>query len=201
MLTNRGRHNTADSKALPSEPRGPSDFEASVFAAVRGTLPFSGTAVVGQRETLNTMSRLAAVSILFVVCTATLTLLMRSSPPMNDFETLQGLWKIQSSMTNRQTVHEAATHYLITGNSMKEIVPDFVDDGKLRTTFVLDDSASPKRLTETLDYNGPDGPPDPNPIIIRYLYRLNGDTLVLCSVPMEEFPDEISDEYSIKTLA
>lgn len=132
MLTNRGRHNTADSKALPSEPRGPSGFEASVFAAVRGTLPFSGTAVVGQRETLNTMNRLAAVSILFVVCTATLTLLMRSSPHMNDFETLQGLWKIQSSMTNRQRVHAAATHYLITGNSMKEIAPDFVDDGKLR---------------------------------------------------------------------
>ena len=83
---------------------------------------------------------------------------------------------------------------------MKEIVPNFVSDGKLRTTFVLDDSASPKRLTETLDYNGPDGPPDKNPIILRYLYRVHGETLILCSGAFGTFPDEISDEYSIKTL-
>lgn len=135
-----------------------------------------------------------------VAAVAALTLLLRLSPKMNDYELLQGLWKIQSCTSQGRSVHPAATHYLITGNSMKEIVPDLVDDGKLRTTFVLDESASQKRLTETLDYNGPDGPPDPNPIILRYLYRLDGDTLVLCSGPFEEFPDDISNEYSIKML-
>ena len=83
---------------------------------------------------------------------------------------------------------------------MKEIVSGFVDDGKLRATLVLDESASPKRLTETLDFNGPDGPPDPNPIILKYLYQLDGDTLILCSGALGEFPAEMSEMYSIKTL-
>lgn len=120
---------------------------------------------------------------------------------MNDSETLQGLWRIQSLTSQGQPVHVSATHYLIKGNSMKELVPDLVDEGKLRTTFVLDESTSPKRLTKTLDYNGPDGPPDPDPIVLRYLYRLEGDTLILCSGEFGKFPAEISDAYSIKTLA
>lgn len=146
------------------------------------------------------MKRPAVISLLAVAAVAALTLLLRSSPQMNDSEMLQGLWKIQSSTSQGRPVHESAMHYLITGNSVKEIVPDFVDDGKLRTTFVLDESVSPKRLTETLDYNGPDGPPDPSPIILRYLYRLDGDTLILCSGAFGEFPDEISDKHSIKRL-
>jgi uncharacterized protein (TIGR03067 family) len=140
-----------------------------------------------------------AISVLAVAVVVVVALKL-SSPQMNDSEALQGLWRIQSSTSQGRPVYESATHYLITGNSMKEIVPDFVDDGKLRTTFVLDESASPKRLTETLDYNGPVGPPDPNPIVLKYLYRIDGDTLVLCSGTFGLFPDEISDEYSIKTL-
>jgi len=119
---------------------------------------------------------------------------------MNDSDLLQGLWKIQSSTSRGQPVQESATHCWIRGNSIQEIVPDLVDDGKLRSTFVVEESASPKRLTQTLDYNGPDGPPDPNPIILRYLYQLNGDTLTLCSGAFGEFPDEISDDYSVVTL-
>lgn len=137
---------------------------------------------------------------MFAATEVILTLLLRSLLQMNDSEMFQGLWKIQSSTLRGRPVHESATHYLIAGSSMKKIVPDFVDDGKLRTTFVLDESVSPKRLTETLDYNGPDGPPDPNPIILRYLYRLDGDTLLLCWGALGEFPDDISNEYSIKTL-
>jgi uncharacterized protein (TIGR03067 family) len=147
------------------------------------------------------MKRTPAVfAILAVAAVAVVTLLLPWSPQMNDSEALQGLWRIESSTSQGRPVHEAATHYLIVGESMKEIVPDFVDDGKLRTKFVLDESASPKRLTETLDYNGPNGPPDPNPIILRYLYRLDGDTLILCSGAFGTFPDEISDKYSMKTL-
>jgi hypothetical protein len=44
----------------------------------------------------------------------------------------------------------AANHYLIAANSMKEIVPDLVDDGKLRSTLVVDESASPRCLIEIL---------------------------------------------------
>lgn len=119
---------------------------------------------------------------------------------MSDSELLQGLWRIQSSTSRGQPVQESATHCWIQGNSIKEIVPDLVDDGKLRSTFVVEESASPKRLTQTLDYNGPDGPPDPNPIVLRYLYRLEGDALILCSGAFGEFPDEISDAYSIVRL-
>lgn len=119
---------------------------------------------------------------------------------MNDSDALQGLWRIQSSTLRGDPVGGAATHYLIAGNSMKEICPDWVDEGKLRTTFVLDETAWPKRLTKTLVYNGPDGRPDRNPIILRYLYHLDGDSLSLCSGPYGAFPDDISDEYAIETL-
>lgn len=128
------------------------------------------------------------------------TKISNAETKLNDTEKLQGLWKIQSTTSRGQSVQESATHYLITGNSFKEIAPDFVDEGKLRATFTLDESTSPKRLTETLDYNGPDGPPDPNPIIVRYLYRLEGDTLTLCSGASGRFPDNFSDDYLIKTL-
>jgi len=119
---------------------------------------------------------------------------------VNDFEALQGLWQVHSSTFEGRPVDESATHYVISGKSMREIVPDLVDDGSLRSTFILDESTAPKRLTLILDYNGPDGPPDPNPIVLRYLYRLDGDTLTLCSDEFGEFPLSICDDYSIMTL-
>lgn len=119
---------------------------------------------------------------------------------MNDFEALQGLWQVHSSTFEGRPVDESATHYVISGKSMQEIVPDLVDDGSLRSTFFLDESTAPKRLTLILDYNGPDGPPDPNPIVLRYLYRLEGDTLTLCSDEFGDFPLSICDDYSIMTL-
>lgn len=120
---------------------------------------------------------------------------------MNDSEALQGLWRIESSITRGRPVGEAGTHYLITGNSMKQIIPNYVPDGTFRMTFELDEAASPKRLTKRLDYNGPNGPPDPNAIVLRYLYQLDGDTLILCSGLAGICPDRISDdEYSVLTL-
>jgi uncharacterized protein (TIGR03067 family) len=119
---------------------------------------------------------------------------------MSDLEALQGLWRIQSMTSGGNEVGALATHYLIVGDSMKEIVPSDVDDGKLRTSFVLDESTSPRRLTLTLDYNGPDGPPDPDPIVVAYVYRLERDMLTLCSGIMGEFPDDLSDEFSITVL-
>lgn len=118
----------------------------------------------------------------------------------NDFEKLQGLWRIESSTLQGQPAHDPATHYLIEGNSIRDFVPDLVDTGELRTTFVLDESVNPKRLTQTLDYNGPNGPPDPDPIILRYLYRLEGNKLILCLGTMNTFPASISDEYRVTTL-
>lgn len=123
-----------------------------------------------------------------------------NSTTMSDLDSLQGLWRIESSVSRGRAVGETATHYLITGSSIKEIVPDLVDDGVLRVTFELDESAQPKRMVETLDYNGPDGPPDPHPIVIRHLYRLDGDTLVLCTGYQGQFPASFSQEYSIQTL-
>ncbi len=121
---------------------------------------------------------------------------------MTDLEALQGLWRIKSHTTGGSPVASAATHYVIAGQCMKQIVPNTVDDvdGKLRSTLVLDESTEPRRLTNTLDYNGPDGPPDPRPIVLHYLYRLTGDTLVLCDGPYGAFPDDISDDFSILTL-
>ena len=119
---------------------------------------------------------------------------------MSDSEALQGLWRVESYTRKGSPSHTPATHYLISGNSKKQIVPNFVDDGRLRSTFVVDCAASPKRLTTTLDYNGPDGPPDPKPIILHQLFNLDAEVLTLCSGPFGSFPDEISDKYTILTL-
>ncbi len=120
---------------------------------------------------------------------------------MNDFDKLQGLWSIESSTWEGGEVDECATHYLIRGNTLTELVPDMVDDGRLRTSFVLDETQTPKRLILKLDYNGPDGPPDPNPRIVRYIYCLEDHILTLCWHDDEGFPDDFSDSCSIMTLA
>lgn len=144
--------------------------------------------------------RIGAIAV-FLALTASATIALRKSPPnMSDYDAIQGLWRLKSRTSRGQPVGDSATHYLFAGQTMKEIVPSLVDDGKLRTTFELDESARPKRITQTLDYNGPDGPPDPNPIILHYLYRIEGDTLVFCTGPHGQFPEKISDEYGIVTL-
>ncbi len=86
---------------------------------------------------------------------------------------------------------------------MKYIDPNWVDSGRdtLRITFSVNEVANPNRLTETLDYNGPDGPPDPNAYIIRYFYRLDGDTLTMCKGELKEFPSDFSDEHEIFVLS
>lgn len=119
---------------------------------------------------------------------------------MNDLDALQGLWRIESSFSNGQPVGESATHYLIRDNSITEIVPDLVDDGTLRVTLKLDETSDPKRMVETLDYNGPDGPPDPNPVVLRHVYRIEGDTLTICTGYEDQFPHSFAEEYSIRTL-
>jgi hypothetical protein len=75
-----------------------------------------------------------------------------------------------------------------------------VDDGKLRSRFCLDEEVDPKEIVVTLDYNGPNGPPDPNPIIMCGFYRLAGDTLQMCFGLPNEFPENFSDEHGMVTL-
>jgi len=119
---------------------------------------------------------------------------------MGDHEAIQGCWRLVSRVHRGQHVHDSATHYLFFGDSHKEIVPSLVDDGKLRSTFSLNEEADPKEISITLDYNGPDGPPDPSPIVLRGFYRLCDDSLEMCFGLRNEFPACFSDEYGMVTL-
>lgn len=86
----------------------------------------------------------------------------------------------------------SSTHLEFRGNSSKEIVPNLVESGRLRATFELDETASPKRIREFLDYNGPDGPPDPEPIIQMGFYELQGDRLEI-RWGNREYPRDFED--------
>lgn len=115
---------------------------------------------------------------------------------------LEGLWRWQSEISDGREHPGQPWHYLFKDAMHKEIVPEDIDDGKLRSTYTADVSKAPRRLEITLDYNGPDGPPDPDPIILRGVYEIDGDQLRLTYGVDEEYPPSISDRspYTIKTL-
>lgn len=119
---------------------------------------------------------------------------------MSDQHPLQGLWRLVSRVHRGSPVVDPATHYLFDGNRAKEVVPSMVETGELRQTFEIDDSADPKEITFTLDYNGPDGPPDPKPIILKGFYEIDGDALRISFGPRDEFPETFSDANGLVTF-
>jgi uncharacterized protein (TIGR03067 family) len=119
---------------------------------------------------------------------------------MSDHEAIQGCWRLVSRLHRGKPVHDSATHWLFSGDKHKEIVPSLVDDGKLRSTFSLNEETDPKAIVITLDYNGPDGPPDPHPIVLRGFYRFKGDQLEICFGILSQFPESFSDENGLVTL-
>jgi uncharacterized protein (TIGR03067 family) len=112
---------------------------------------------------------------------------------MSDEDAIQGLWRLVSRVSHGQPVIDPASHYLFAKGVHKEIVPDLVDDGKLRATYRLEATKRPKQIVITLDWNGPDGPPDPNAFLLMGLYAIEGDRLTLCMGREDDFPAEFSD--------
>jgi hypothetical protein len=52
-----------------------------------------------------------------------------------------------------------------------------------------------------LDYNGPGGPPDPHPIVLRGVYCLDSDTLQIGYGGGSDFPTRLSDEHGLISFA
>jgi uncharacterized protein (TIGR03067 family) len=119
---------------------------------------------------------------------------------MSDRDRMQGLWRVVSRVHRGSPVQDAASHYQFEGASYRQVIPNWVSDGKLRATFRLEEDAEPKRFVFTLDFNGPDGPPDPKPIVQQGFYRLEGDRLLLAYGPSGEFPETFSDAHGLLTL-
>jgi hypothetical protein len=112
---------------------------------------------------------------------------------------LEGLWRSESEISDGRKEPLEPWHYLFRNGLHKEIVPDFVGTG---CSYDTDVSANPRRLTITLDHNGPDGPPDPNPTILRGVYEVDGNELRITYGVDDEYPDAVTDKfpYSIRTL-
>jgi uncharacterized protein (TIGR03067 family) len=118
---------------------------------------------------------------------------------MSDESVIQGAWRVVSIKSDGHAVGSSASHYIYDRGTQKEIVPDLVDDGKLRSTYELDTRKNPKRMVMKLDYNGPNGPPDPHPIILHYVYSLKGSKLILCCGRGDVFPSKLSDKGCMLT--
>jgi uncharacterized protein (TIGR03067 family) len=112
---------------------------------------------------------------------------------MKDEDAIQGLWRLVKRVSGGQQVHDCVSHYLFRDGVYQEIIPDEVDDGTLRCTYRLEPRKRPKRIFITLDWNGPDGPPDPNAMLLKGFYEIEGDTLRLCMGCDQDFPAEFSD--------
>src|SRR5437588_10194313 len=99
---------------------------------------------------------------------------------VTDAEAIVGLWRLVSRTHQGRPVHDSASHYLFEAGRVKEIVPDLVDDGSCWSTYKLDPTASPKRITKTIHWVGKNGKPSAPPFVERGIYELKGETLRLC---------------------
>lgn len=115
---------------------------------------------------------------------------------------LEGWWQLDTELSEGSESYLDPWHYLFRNGIHKEIVPDIVDDGTLRCAYEVDLGTRPRRLKITLDYNGPDGPPDPNAKVLRAVYEIDGDKLRLTYGEDGDFPEKLSDEFpfTIQTL-
>src|SRR5689334_10721879 len=112
---------------------------------------------------------------------------------MKGEDEIEGLWRFQKRISRRRQVHDSVSHYLFQNGVFKEIYPDMVDDGKLRSTYRLEPKKQPKRILITLDWNGPDGPPDPEAWVMKGYYSIKGNTLRMCMGWDQDFPERFSD--------
>lgn len=68
---------------------------------------------------------------------------------MTDAEAIQGYWRLLSHVRRGSRAMTSVTHLLFEQDCMKEIDPDLVDDGSVRSTYQLDPTTSPKRIVDT----------------------------------------------------
>jgi uncharacterized protein (TIGR03067 family) len=99
---------------------------------------------------------------------------------VTDDKAIVGLWRLVSRTSQGRPVTDCASHYLFEPGRVKEIVPDLVDDGSVFSTYELDPTASPKRITMTTHWVGKGGKPTAPPFVERGVYELKGETLRLC---------------------
>jgi len=92
------------------------------------------------------------------------------------------------------------THYLFEGNRVKAITPRLVDGGAW-STFELDITSQPKRITMTLLDTGTEENLTPRRPL-RWAYELQGDFLLMCWPNVFGiYPDVISDQtHGVITL-
>src|SRR5262249_49504966 len=64
---------------------------------------------------------------------------------MTDHEAIQGLWRLLSHVSRGSRALTSVTHFLFEGDRVREVTPDLVDDGTVRSTFQIDPTTSPKR--------------------------------------------------------
>jgi hypothetical protein len=117
---------------------------------------------------------------------------------MTDEEAIQGYWRIVSYFAYGDEAGVSATHYYFGQGRFQRIASHFWDDGKSRCTYRMDEKA--RRIVLVEDRNGPDGPPDPNPVVTQALYRFQGNRLEICAGGNGQFPREITSQEILTTF-
>lgn len=110
---------------------------------------------------------------------------------LTDSSLLQGFWKIVSYTRKGNLLRCNTTHYEFNADRCRRI-PNDDDDDRLRSFFVVDESA--KMITIEREFNGPFGPRDPNPIILKWLYQLDGHRLTIAFGSKGQSPVSIADD-------
>ena len=115
---------------------------------------------------------------------------------MSDNEKIQGLWKIESMISQGNPVGHADTHWEFKSDLMQEIIPTYVDGGQW-AAFVLDETTTPKHMDTTYSYER-DG--ETITRTFKVAYELSGDTLQIGGAKVfGQYPETINDAYSTVT--
>lgn len=107
---------------------------------------------------------------------------------------IEGLWRKVPQIEMEPGYPSENWRYLFKSGVYKEIIPDMVDTGELRCTYRTNMTTNPKQLLITMDWNGPDGPPDPNAMTQHWIYKIDGDKLTLKCAPVGgDLPDSFEE--------